>query len=76
MMDYRLQFDDNDNTMAALTRNVNKVYRVQRKGKKQQHTLTHMWKKELDYIFNAVLSTNHISNIMLYIFSVFNFVVT
>jgi len=53
MMDYVLQFDDNDNTMAALTSNVNKVYRVQQKGKKQQHTLTHMWKKELDYIFNA-----------------------
>jgi len=64
VMNYLLQFDDNDNTMAALTSNVNKVYRVQQKGKKQQYTLIHMWKKELDYIF------------MLYIFSVFNFVVT
>jgi len=42
-MDYLLQFDD-DNIMAALTSNANKVYRVQQKGKKQQHTLTHMWK--------------------------------
>jgi hypothetical protein len=42
VMDYLLQFDD-DNAMAALTSNVNKVYRVQQKGKKQQHTLMHMW---------------------------------
>jgi len=42
VMDYLLQSDDN--TMAAFTSNVNKVYRVQQKGKKQQPTLTHMWK--------------------------------
>jgi hypothetical protein len=38
-----LQFDEDDNTLAALTSNVNKkVYRVQQRGKKQQRTLTHV----------------------------------
>jgi hypothetical protein len=38
VMNYFLQFNDNNNTMAALTNNVNKVYTVQQKGNKQQLT--------------------------------------
>ena len=45
VMNYFLQFNDNNNTMAALTNNVNKVYTVQQKGNKQQLTWTDTWKK-------------------------------
>jgi hypothetical protein len=33
-MDNILQFNEDDNTMAALTSNVNKVYRVQQKERR------------------------------------------
>ena len=45
VMNYFLQFNDNNNTMAALTNNVNKVYTVQQKGNKQQLTWTDTRKK-------------------------------
>jgi hypothetical protein len=42
---YLLKFDVDDNTMVALSRIENEVYRVQQKAKKQQLTLMDMWKK-------------------------------
>jgi hypothetical protein len=42
---YRMKFDGDDNTVAALSSIENEVYRAQQKVKKQQLTLMDMWKK-------------------------------